>query len=239
MTFTLSVPPDFQSFDPRGEFWNYERNLPHWRQPGVTYFVTFSLSDSLPVAVVNQIKRERDEWERLIAQHEGRLLEELQINYASWQRRSWVAAERVMDESHGSCLLRDPAIREIVSKALMFFEGDRSSMHAFVVMPNHVHAAVQSLGEWQIEEVLKSWKGFTARVINESNGGSGELWQGDNWNRIIRDEDHWRQVVRYILRNPEKAKLREGEFTVWQAERTRGSSSRVREDERVDAGEVW
>jgi len=29
-------------------------NLPHWRQQGVTYFVTFRLADSLPQAKLDQ-----------------------------------------------------------------------------------------------------------------------------------------------------------------------------------------
>ncbi|MCE2692854.1 MAG: hypothetical protein LW645_01085 [Verrucomicrobiaceae bacterium] len=54
----FAIPEDFKPFDWRGDFWNYERNLPHWRQPGVTYFITFRLNDSLPREVVEAAKRE-------------------------------------------------------------------------------------------------------------------------------------------------------------------------------------
>jgi REP element-mobilizing transposase RayT len=77
------------------------------------------------------------------------------------------------------------------------------------------------LSAWQIEDVLKSWKGFTSREINQALGQKGQLWQEDNWNRVIRDEAHWLKVMRYIANNPAKANLRESEFTTWFAERCR------------------
>ena len=55
----FAIPEDFKPFDWRGDFWNYERNLPHWRQPGVTYFITFRLNDSLPREVLEAAKREK------------------------------------------------------------------------------------------------------------------------------------------------------------------------------------
>lgn len=218
MNFT--IPEDFKPFNWRGDFWNYERNLPHWRRPGVTYFITFRLNDSLPAEVVEQAKRERDAWEQRILEHHNHLPESLQEDFVAWQRRTWRKMETVMDECHGSCILRQPDFRQVVADALLFFEGQRSSMHGFVIMPNHVHLAVAALGDYQIEDVIKSWKGYTARVINEKQQRKGQMWQEDSWNRIIRDEEHWLKVMRYIANNPSKAHLHEGEFTAWFAKRT-------------------
>jgi hypothetical protein len=44
---------------------------------------------------------------------------------------------------------------------------------------------------------------------------SGQLWQHDTWNRIVRDDEHWFRVMRYVVRNPERAKLWSGMSTVW------------------------
>lgn len=38
------------------------RNLPHWRQEGRTYFVTFRLHDSLPREKLAALRKARDEW---------------------------------------------------------------------------------------------------------------------------------------------------------------------------------
>lgn len=216
----LTIPEEFKPFDWQGDSWNYERNLPHWRKPGVTYFVTFRLNDSLPREAVEQAQREREAWEQRILEHHNLLPESLQEDYTAWLRHTWRKMEAVMDACHGACILRQPDIRKIVADALLFFEGLRSSMHGFVIMPNHIHLAVVALGDYQIEELLKSWKGFSSREINKALGRKGQLWQEDSWNRIIRDEQHWMRVMRYILKNPEKAKLHDGEFTLWQAART-------------------
>ena len=47
-------------FRPTEEAANLVGNLPHWRQDGVTYFVTFRLADSLPQAKLDEWVRERD-----------------------------------------------------------------------------------------------------------------------------------------------------------------------------------
>ena len=47
------------------------------------------------------------------------------------------------------------------------------SRHAFVVMPNHVHAVVQPLGGFDLETILHSWKSFTAKQCNQVLGRSG------------------------------------------------------------------
>ena len=91
-------------------------------------------------------------------------------------------------------------------------------MHSFVIMPNHVHLACKPFNDWDIEDLLQSWKGFTSREIAKAINQSGQLWQHDNWNRIIRDEAHWQRVMHYITNNPSKAKLNDGESTVWIAE---------------------
>ena len=38
----------FHFFDPTQEFSVWYGRLPHWEQPGATYFITFHADDSLP-----------------------------------------------------------------------------------------------------------------------------------------------------------------------------------------------
>ena len=42
----------------------YQRHLPHWRQDGATYFVTFRLADSLPQSKLDELKALKAEWEK-------------------------------------------------------------------------------------------------------------------------------------------------------------------------------
>ncbi len=195
----MKLPDDLQGFDPEGAFRNYERNLPHWRQPGASYFLTFRLHDSLPQAVVEEMRAEREAWRqriaRELAQHDGAMTASTEEEYEAFQLRAARRLERLMDEGHGECVLKQPPLREIVATALLHFQGERYAMHGFAVMPNHVHLAVKPLADWQPEDLLHSWKRFTAREINRRLGREGQLWQRDTWNRIIRDAAHWQRVM--------------------------------------------
>src|SRR5437773_263831 len=58
-----SMSASFKPFneDPANTF-IFHINLPHWRQEGVTYFVTWRLGDSLPQSKLRQHAAERDAW---------------------------------------------------------------------------------------------------------------------------------------------------------------------------------
>src|SRR5687768_14911026 len=63
--WNLLPPPGFQGLRDDVPVTIYQRHLPHWRQEGATYFVTFRLADSLPREKVEHLLRLRQEWERL------------------------------------------------------------------------------------------------------------------------------------------------------------------------------
>ena len=238
----LTLPPAFKGFNPRGAMRIYYRNLPHWRQPGATYFLTFRLADSIPASVMEEMEAERLLWIRNLndanAKVGGEISETLWEDYQAFLVRTMRRYESVMDACHGSCLLKHSVAREIVSNALLHFNGDRCEVHGFVVMPNHVHVAVRPLSDWQPEHLLHSWKSFTVHEINKRLGQSGDLWQDDTWDRIVRDAGHWFRVMRYLLRNPSRAKLLQGESTTWVWERlVDRNASRVMEEGIVE--EPW
>ena len=56
--------PTFRAFDADGPMRVYYRHLPHWRQPGATYFVTFRQVDSIPKAVLAEWFDVRQRWYR-------------------------------------------------------------------------------------------------------------------------------------------------------------------------------
>ena len=187
----------------------HENHLPHWQQDNATFFVTFRLGDSIPAAKLNVWGEARDAWLRL---HPKPWSHEKEMEYHrlfSRQIEDW------LDAGEGSCLLRDPRAAKIVSDALNHFEGSRCTQHCWVVMPNHVHALFSLLGQWTLEELLHSWKSFSAHAVNKLLLRTGEIWQKDYFDRLIRDRAHFDNCVRYILENPAKAKLRAGEFVLF------------------------
>src|SRR5262245_6831254 len=62
--WNLPPPPGFQGLHPDKPVTMYLRHLPHWRQEGATYFVTFRLHDALPQAKLDELEQVRREWEK-------------------------------------------------------------------------------------------------------------------------------------------------------------------------------
>jgi REP element-mobilizing transposase RayT len=135
--------------------------------------------------------------------------------WEDFQRTHFVKLESHLDACHGTSVLRDPALRSIIQEALLYFENERCRMGAFVVMPNHIHALCHPFRDWPLEELTASWKKHTAQKINRLLGRNGPLWQPESHDRIIRDNDHFRRAVRYVLGNPVKGGLPPNEVTVW------------------------
>lgn len=240
---SIRVPEGIHYFNEHQALRVHTRNLPHWRQDGVSYFVTFRQADSIPRSVWEQMRREAQAWNERVDAHiheHGSLAESLALEWESFQRRQWMHAERVADECQGSCLMADTEVRQIVVNALMFFEGERQTMHALVVMPNHVHVLVTPAPGWTLDKLTQSWKGFTSRQINSHLGREGPLWQQESFDRIVRHDAHFERVVRYIAENPKKARLAAKSATVGIAEACLDSSGAfLREERPLLEGDEW
>jgi|GEM_PF-14192 len=164
--------------------------LPHWRQEGVTYFVTFRLADSLPAEKLAQWHSERDTW---LAQHgidvaaasrrsaDGKdqrrdaaatLTPEQEAEYHT---RFSARIEQWLDQGSGACVLDLPACRTIVENALRHFDGERYALGEFVVAPNHVHVIVAPKPGHELSDILHSWKSFSAKEILKMEAASRRL----------------------------------------------------------------
>ncbi|MBI5844806.1 MAG: transposase [Deltaproteobacteria bacterium] len=115
--------------------------------------------------------------------------------------------EETLDESYGECLLKRQEIARIVESALFYFNGERYFLHSWVVMPNHVHVLVTPMGINIMSAIVHSWKSFTAKEANRLLGRKGVFWQEEYFDRVIRNETHFRAVVEYIEYNPVRAGL--------------------------------
>jgi putative transposase len=59
--WNLAIPPGFQGLRENLDLKVYMRHLPHWRQDGATYYVTFRLADSLPQSKLDELAGLRKE----------------------------------------------------------------------------------------------------------------------------------------------------------------------------------
>ncbi len=198
-------------YDPWIEIQKHGHTLPHWQQSGATFFITFRLADSIPHAKLGAWKHERAAW---TAAHPEPWSADVESDF---HQRFSRRLDLWMDEGHGECVLRDPLVAADVARTLRKFNGVRHAHHAWVIMPNHVHALCTLATGQKLEKVLQGWKGVSANLANKTLGRSGPLWQENYFDRLVRDGDHFWRCARYIRLNPNRAKLRAGEFVLWES----------------------
>jgi REP element-mobilizing transposase RayT len=174
---------------PRG--WHSRGYLPHFDAGDVApQSVTFRLHDSIPVELLNR-------WCGELRQLDD-VRREIELK---------TRIERGLDAGYGRCHLRDPKVADLVEQSLLFFDGERYRLHAWVVMPNHVHTLFTPLAGWSLSVVVGGWKSFTSKQANKLLARSGAFWQEDYFDRYIRTDSHYADVTAYIDNNPVKAGL--------------------------------
>jgi REP element-mobilizing transposase RayT len=166
--------------------------LPHWQVDEAVYFVTFRLKDSLPREVAINLKHER----------EHLLRNAVSSDRARLDRVFTQRLDHYLDLGIGSCLLREHGA--IVAGALKHFDDQHYELHAWCVMPNHVHVMFSLERGEDLPKVLKSWKSFTAFRI-----GLGSIWQKEYFDRLIRSPQEFADTAAYIRVNPGRAGLRD------------------------------
>jgi hypothetical protein len=116
--------------------WSTRGYIPHFSADGKMQHVIFRLADALPAGVLER-------WEEdLHVLPEGEA-----------KRQKCILVERYLDAGHGDCHLRNPQCAEIVQNALFYFAGERYDLHAWCVMPNHVHTLFTPSAAWDWSEM--------------------------------------------------------------------------------------
>jgi len=160
----------------------HRRRLPHIYMPGRSLFVSWHLHGSLPCTAFPP----------------GKLL----------SGQAFVTVDRQLDTTrYGPMYLRHEAVAAIVVASLhRGVELGHYDLHAFVVMPNHVHVLLTPLVP--PSRLLKSLKGCTAREANRVLRRTGEaFWQRESYDHWVRNETEFQRIAAYIENNPVKARL--------------------------------
>jgi len=107
--------------------------------------------------------------------------------------------------------LTDPPIASMLIQALKYFDGTRYLLFDYTVMPDHVHMilkpAVASGRSESIKHIMRCLKGWTAKGINDAAKRTGEVWQEDTYDHIIRNQEDYVEKAKYIFENPKRAGL--------------------------------
>jgi len=83
--------------------------------------------------------------------------------------------------------------------------------HAFVVMPDHIHAVLEinrqrmddekSLKIKSLSQIIGAYKTTVSKKIHLA-GGMDFVWQRSFYDRIIRNKFEYKRIVEYIHSNP-------------------------------------
>jgi len=188
----MSVP----LFDPDEEVEVTRRNLPHWKQDGKTYFVTFRVADSLPEQQRRQLVEDRVNWKE---RYGSIAVDQLTApERAEYYRLFHQRVEQWLDAGYGSCPFKRFELRTLVQNALSYFDGQRYQLDEFTVAANHVHCLVTPYSGHDISAILHSWKSFTANKINRVLQKTGQFWLDENFDHLVRSEAQFEKYQTYI-----------------------------------------
>jgi REP element-mobilizing transposase RayT len=162
--------------------------LPHWSRGGATQFLTWRLAGSVPAEALKRI-------------HEDNLGD------PQARARFHRQLDHLLDQGLGDLMLARPRARDAVVEQLLEQHARLYELHAFVVMPNHVHVLVTVPEAVELGQLVKRIKGASARAVNLAEGRSGTVWQPDYYDRVVRDDKHFLKCWKYIEWNPVKAGL--------------------------------
>lgn len=196
MESTDSHPPTLIYVNTKAHVRIERKNLPHWNQDNCVQFVTFRLADSLPQSRLREFVQLRKEW---LKNHPLPWDKQTQSDYAR------IFGQRVckwLDANYGTCLLKDVRARQIVEQTLLRYHGVRYTLHAYVIMPNHVHVLLSLQSDADIRQTVSGWKRFSAREINRLYARRGLLWERESFDHLVRNATYFEHKLQYILQNP-------------------------------------
>ncbi len=196
-----------------------ENLLPHWQCKGAVYHISFRLVDSMPQSVRKKwihereclIENAKEQYKQLNLSKESlekfvKETERKALHLYSEQK------EKYLDAGHGKCYLSIPEIAKMTADSLIHFDNARYRLHAWCIMPNHVHVIVEIMPDYDLSEIIHSWKSYIAHMANKILGLTESFWQPDAYNHIIRSEKEYRFQIQYVWENPEKARLKNWEW---------------------------
>ena len=162
--------------------------LSHFDGGDIWQSVTFSLRGSIPRRIMAEINKKAP------------LLKNKDQVTARFSMM-----ETYLDHSDG--ILKKETYAQAVVEVLFSFNRTLYDLAAFVVMSNHVHLLFKLKNGAELSVVVAAIKSQSAAIINNIRGRTGSLWQLDYYDRYIRNDQHWYNVLEYIERNPVKAKI--------------------------------
>jgi len=178
--------------------------------PNRPHYLTLRLPDALPRAVMEAWHDDVDRGIRILSDIKGRPLSADEER--SLIQRTIGRIERFLDSGRGSCILTDERAAGLVESVLWAGDRERYILHAWSVMPNHVHALLTPIPPYTIEAILQDWKAETTRWVNQELRRAGALWHPDAIDQEVSHSSDFVRLRAAISENPLRAGLHEWPF---------------------------
>jgi putative transposase len=131
-----------------------------------------------------------------------------------YQQRFTNRMQEWLDAGMEACLLRRRDVRAQVELCLLYFDGKRYDIDAFVLMPNHVHVLIKPALHHDLATVLQAIKGVSANRSNRLLGRKSQFWMDESYDHIVRDARELAAFRTYIAANPVRAGLKADEYSL-------------------------
>src|SRR5256885_16556604 len=102
--------------------------------------------------------------------------------------------------------------RDLVLKHIQHEHHRRATVHAAVVMPDHVHILMTPLRDtstqsYTLAEILHGIKSASAHSVNKSLERTGRVWEEEYFDHALRANETIDATIDYIRMNPVRAGL--------------------------------
>jgi len=184
----------------------YKRKLPHFQPRDGCFFITIRLAFAIPEKYLRAIVQYR---EILIRKHEQdidqckakEMIKKLDFAYK----------DGIYDRCLHEVNLCDERVAKHIIEQLLAMHKIQYHMMAYTLMPNHLHLLIRPLenehGTICISDIVRIFKGISARVINKELSRTGTLWFREYYDHWVRNQQELVNVIEYMRNNPVKAGL--------------------------------
>jgi putative transposase len=101
-----------------------------------------------------------------------------------------------------------PEVAQIVAEQIVNYRAEGVYLlHAFVVMPDHIHMLLTPAATVSLEKAMQYVKGGSSHRIHAERGHKMSIWQPGFHDWTVRDKEDFQAKVSYIHLNPVRARL--------------------------------
>jgi putative transposase len=188
----------------------YRRNLPHFQIRGQTFFVTWLLADALLNKEISDLNLEYQQIKSGIGHKtydKKKAMKEAGQNYFKQFEK------KLHSSKVGNHYLKNPKVATTVANSIHYWDGKRTDLYCYCIMSNHIHAIFTVFERDEtgkvlyLQDVMESIKKYSAGKCNKLLGRTGQFWQHESYDRLIRDREELYYTICYVLDNPVTAGL--------------------------------